>query len=206
MEDGTELIATRVAERTGCSLYHVTYPGTWDEARALHVSGTRIEPDATKALGAFTAHCRAVVAVHGFTRHHLREAALVGGRNINLSRLVAGELRDRLPQPAVVLDGDDVPISLRGWSLRNVTNRFPEAGTQLELSPRLRVAYPSRIFWGGSTPNENVFADAVVEAISAALDAYASLAGRVELAPRRTPDRQAEPSRLGEQKNPCDVP
>src|SRR3712207_6840993 len=79
IEDGTERIAAEVAQRVDASLYVVTYPGTWDEAQALHVSSVRIEPDETEALARFTAHCRTVISIHGFTRAHLREAALVGG-------------------------------------------------------------------------------------------------------------------------------
>lgn len=174
MEDGTERIASEVAERTGSSLYHVTYPGTWDEARPLHVSCTMISPDETLALAAFTAHCRTVVAVHGYTRapDGYRHAALVGGRNQLLATLVAGALRRRLPEPAVVLDGVDVPVELRGESPANLVNRLPEAGAQLELPPRLRAAYPPRLLWGGAGPNPNVYADAVVEALCEAVGSY----------------------------------
>jgi phage replication-related protein YjqB (UPF0714/DUF867 family) len=181
MEDGTERIAAAVAERCGASLYSVTYPGTWEEARTLHVSGVLIEPDATEALAAFTAHCRTVIAVHGYTREAMRHTALVGGRNAALAGLVAEELEARLPEPADVLAGAAVPAGLRGTSPQNLTNRFPEEGCQIELPPRLRVSYPSRIFWGGCTPNENIYAEAVIDALSAALkrytDAYVSLRG-----------------------------
>ena len=172
IEDGTERVAAEVAEQAGASLYAVTYPGTWDEAQALHVSSVHIEPDETEALARFFAHCRTVISVHGFTRAHLREAALVGGCNDRLAKLVASELRARLPEPAVVLDGDDVPMGLRGRSPRNLANRFPDAGVQVELAPRLRVDYPSRIFWGGCAPNPNVYADAVIEALAAAALTY----------------------------------
>jgi phage replication-related protein YjqB (UPF0714/DUF867 family) len=182
VEDGTERVAAEVAERCGASLYAVTYPGTWEEARALHVSCSRIEPDASPALQKFMDHCRVLVAIHGFTREHLRHAALVGGRNTGLAALVGEELRERLPEPAEVLEGDDVPEGLRGRDPANIVNRAPEAGAQIELAPRLRVAYPSRIFWGGSTPNPNVYADAVADALCAAIDRYAeaSLAGATE--------------------------
>ena len=172
MEDGTERIAAAVAALTGASLYTVTYPGSWDESRPLHVSGVLIEPDETEALAAFTRHCRTVVAVHGFTRESMRHAALVGGRNVALATLVAKELRASLPEPCEVFDGEAVPPGLRGANPMNLTNRFPEGGAQLELAPRLRVPYLSRIFWGGATPNPNVLADAVVEAVVQAIRAY----------------------------------
>jgi phage replication-related protein YjqB (UPF0714/DUF867 family) len=173
MEDGTERLAAEVAERCDASLYAVTYPGTWDEARALHVNCSSIEPDATPALAKFMDHCRVLLAVHGFTREHLRHAALVGGRNTTLAEIVAEELRSHLPEPAEVLEGDDVPNGLRGRDPANIVNRAPEAGAQVELAPRLRVAYPSRIFWLGSTPNPNIYADAVVDALCAAIARYA---------------------------------
>ena len=165
LEDGTERIATEVAERTGASLYCVTYPGTWDEARPLHVSCTRIAPDETPALAAFTAHCRMVVAVHGFTRPDMRQTALVGGANAALSGRVAAAMRAVMPEPGIVLEGDDVPPELRGRSPLNLVNRFPEPGVQVELPPRLRAIYPSRVFWGGDGPSPNIYADAVVDAL-----------------------------------------
>lgn len=177
IEDGTEHIAERVARRTGASFYHVTYPGTWDEARPLHVSGTSIAPDSSVALAAFTGHCRTVIAVHGFTREGMRHTALVGGLNDNLAGSVASELRERLPEPSLVLDGDEVPSGLRGRSSGNLTNRFPEAGCQVELPPRLRVSYLSRALWGGSAPNPNLYLEAVVDALSAAVCTYTARAG-----------------------------
>ena len=174
IEDGTERIATEVAERTGSSLYCVTYPGTWDEARLLHVSCTRIQPDETDALASFTRHCTMAVAVHGFTRADMRHTALVGGANEDAASRLVSSLRRRLPEPADVREGDDVPLELRGRSPRNLVNRFPEPGCQVELPPRLRTPYPSRVLWGGWKPNPNIYADAVIDALCEVVASYTS--------------------------------
>jgi phage replication-related protein YjqB (UPF0714/DUF867 family) len=172
LEDGTERIASEVASRTGCSLYLCTYPGTWEESRGLHVSSTVIQPGDSPALSSFFLHCRTVIAVHGFSRSGLRHAALIGGGNRRLATLVAKALRRSLPPPAEVLDGPLVPVELRGTNPENLANRFPDAGSQVELAPRLRVPYPNRLFWGGCTPNPNVYADAVVDGLCEAVDSY----------------------------------
>ena len=134
LERGTDVVAAAAAGRSGASLYALRQP---DDLR-WHIPATAIDPAISPALGGFCRHVRAAIAVHGYYRLSLGRAVLVGGRNRDLAAIVARQLRERLDGHAVIDDLDEIPPALRGVHPRNVVNRPPEGGVQLELPPSAR--------------------------------------------------------------------
>jgi phage replication-related protein YjqB (UPF0714/DUF867 family) len=99
-----------------------------DENRRLHVASTRFDEPELRAvlLGARTA-----LSIHGTTGDDVA-ATLIGGVN----RTLAAAIRQNLEQAGFVVM--DAPTHLAGTDPRNVVNRVPEGGVQLELTARLR--------------------------------------------------------------------
>jgi phage replication-related protein YjqB (UPF0714/DUF867 family) len=97
-------------------------------SRRLHVSSTRFDEPALRAVlqGARTA-----LSIHGTSGDDLA-ATLIGGVN----RALAEAIRANLEQAGFTVV--DAPARLAGTDPRNVVNRVPEGGVQLELTSRLR--------------------------------------------------------------------
>lgn len=152
LEAGTERIATRVADRTGASLYTVTQPADL----GWHIPSTGCTPGVSDALDRFLSHVRTVVSFHGFGRPHLRRTVLVGGRNRVLGARLAGAIRSHTGL-RVVSNPAAIPVGLRGRHPANPVNLPRLAGAQLELSASARMV-----------PE----VDALVEAVTMVIDAH----------------------------------
>jgi len=99
-----------------------------DENRRLHVTSTRFDEPALRAVlhGARTA-----LSIHGTSGDDVA-ATLIGGVN----RTLANAIRRNLEQAGFTVM--DAPAHLAGTDPRNVVNRVPEGGVQLELTGKLR--------------------------------------------------------------------
>jgi phage replication-related protein YjqB (UPF0714/DUF867 family) len=102
-----------------------TAPG---ENRRLHVTSTRFDEPALRAVlhGARTA-----LSIHGTSGDDVA-ATFIGGVN----RTLANTIRGNLEKAGFVVI--DAPAHLAGIDPRNVVNRVPEGGVQLELTGRQR--------------------------------------------------------------------
>jgi phage replication-related protein YjqB (UPF0714/DUF867 family) len=140
VEGGTLEVAMEAAERAEASFYAVTQP----EGLARHVPSVEITPDVSLRLTAFLLHVETVVSLHGHWRMANRRAVWVGGRNRLLAGVLAGRLRDAVPDYDVVDELDDIPPRMRGLHPKNPVNRPRRSGAQLELPPTLRGARADR--------------------------------------------------------------
>ena len=140
LEQMTDVIAARVADSSGASLYAVVQPPDlrW------HIPSKLVDPDASPALSGFVEHVDTAIALHGFGRNGLFTTLLVGGRNRELAAHVRTVLGRHLDGYDVVDDLDAIPVELRGLHPDNPVNRPRSAGVQLELPPRVRGLGP---FW-----------------------------------------------------------
>ena len=150
LEDMTDVIARAAAERSGSSYYGVLHPAQWE----LHLPSIRVTPDESPVMAAFLERVDVVVTVHGFGRRHLMTSLLLGGRNRELAKHLAGHLRTVLPVYDVLDDLDEIPKALRGIHERNPVNLPRQQGVQIELPPRVRGASPLWWDWEGNlTPH-----------------------------------------------------
>ena len=136
LESGTAEMAQTAADRSGASLYAVVQPADlrW------HLPAHRIRAEEPSALATFLDHVDVVVSLHGYLRHDLVNAVLVGGANRALAARLGASLRDALPGVDVVDELDAIPAGLRGVHPNNPVNRSRGGGVQLELSHRVRFA------------------------------------------------------------------
>ena len=134
LEEGTDVIASAVAEQAGASLYAVRQPVTlrW------HVPSIEVTPADSPALATFVEHVDVAIALHGYGRDGMWTTLLLGGRNRDLAEHVGGHLRAAMPGYEVVDDLDAIPRDLRGVHRANPVNLTRRAGVQLELPPRTR--------------------------------------------------------------------
>jgi phage replication-related protein YjqB (UPF0714/DUF867 family) len=135
LEQGTDTVASRAADRAGASLYVVRQPPDlyW------HVPSVAFDAAASPALAAFVGHVDLVVAVHGYGRLDMWTTLLLGGRNRGLAARLSAALRAELGDGfAIVDDLEAIPPELRGLHRRNPVNLPRGGGVQLELPPRVR--------------------------------------------------------------------
>ncbi|HEX6568137.1 MAG TPA: poly-gamma-glutamate hydrolase family protein [Acidimicrobiales bacterium] len=155
LEQGTDTVASRAADRAGASLYMVRQPPDlyW------HVPSVAFDPELSPALAAFVDHVDVVVAVHGYGRPDMWTTLLLGGRNRSLAARLGGALRTNLGGGFTVVD-DLAAISpeLRGLHPRNPVNLPRNGGAQLELPPRVRSGT-------GAPTYRPEYEDAVVDAL-----------------------------------------
>lgn len=163
LEVGTDRIADLVAARTGASLYAVRQP----DGMRHHLPSKRFRPEESDRLAAFVDHVEAVVTLHGYGRRSMFRTVLLGGRNRDLARVVAGSLRRTLPSYEVIDDLDQIPPELRGVHPANPVNLPPAQGVQVELPPRVRGNGPFWTGWDGGfpTPHTERLVDGLVDAI-----------------------------------------
>lgn len=140
LERVTDVIAARVAEQAGASLYAVTQPSDlrW------HIPSTAVQPSASPRLAKFIDHVDVAIAVHGYGREGYWTTILLGGANRVLARHVGTALRVAIEPHgyAVVDELHEIPRPLRGVHPRNPVNLPPGKGVQLELPPRVRGTTP----------------------------------------------------------------
>ena len=155
LEQGTDAVASRAADRAGASLYLVRQPPDlyW------HVPSVAFDTDASPALAAFMGHVDVVVAVHGYGRVDMWTTLLVGGQNRALAARLGTGLRAGLGDGFTVIDDlEAIPPELRGLHPRNPVNLPPGRGAQLELPPRVRSGT-------GAPTYRPEYEDAVVDAL-----------------------------------------
>ena len=139
LERETDHIAREAAEGADASLYAVCQP---DDLR-WHIPSVRMDPADSPAFGAFLAHVRVVLSVHGYGRDGMFTTLLLGGGNRSAAAEVAGHLRDALPGYRVEDDLGVIPTALRGRHPDNPVNLTRGGGVQIELPPRIRLQGPN---------------------------------------------------------------
>jgi phage replication-related protein YjqB (UPF0714/DUF867 family) len=145
LEETTDVIARRAAERCGASYYGVHQPADLQ----WHIPSIQVTPDDSEPLAAFLDHVDTVITVHGFGRRGFFTTLLLGGRNRELAEHLAMHLRQHLPAYEVCTDLDRIPTELRGQHERNPVNVPRHAGVQVELPPRVRGSSPLWWDWEG---------------------------------------------------------
>ncbi len=134
LEEGTDLIASAVAEQAGASLYAVRQPADlrW------HLPSIEVGPADSPALATFLEHVDVAVAVHGYGRDGMWTTLLLGGRHRTLAAHLGTHLRATLPGYEVIDQLEQIPSDLRGVHRANPVNLPRDGGVQLELPPRTR--------------------------------------------------------------------
>lgn len=161
LEEVTDVIASRAAERAGASYYGIQLPDNLE----WHIPSHRVTADQSPALAEFLNHVNIVVTVHGFGRAGYFTSLLLGGRNRRLAAHLGDRLRHHLPAYSILDDIDLIPGNLRGLHQDNPVNVVQHAGVQLELPPRVRGSSPLWWDWEGPglTPHTESLIDALVE-------------------------------------------
>jgi phage replication-related protein YjqB (UPF0714/DUF867 family) len=164
LEECTDIIGRRVAERTGSSYYGIHQPADlkW------HVASHHIDPSHSVRLQDFLSHVDTVITLHGYGRKGFFTSILLGGRHRALARHVATHLSAALPAYDVCHDLDRIPADLAGQHPKNPVNLVAHAGVQIELPPRVRGQSPLWWDWdeGGLSPHTTNLIDALVGSIS----------------------------------------
>ena len=161
LEEMTDIVASRAAERAGASYYGIQLPDNLE----WHIPSHRVTADQSPMLGEFLSHVDIVITVHGFGRAGFFTSLLLGGRTRKLARHLGQTLRTHLPAYRIIDELDDIPKNLRGLHQDNPVNVVTHAGVQLELPPRVRGSSPLWWDWEGPglTPHTESLIDALVE-------------------------------------------
>ena len=146
LEEQTDVIASRAAERSGASYYAVLQPHDVQ----LHIPSHKVSPSASVHLTTFIAHVDIVITIHGFGRRDHFTSLLLGGQNRDLADHVARHLQPRLPEYEIVTELDRIPKDLRGLHPDNPVNLPARQGVQIELPPRIRGSSPIWADWDHS--------------------------------------------------------
>jgi phage replication-related protein YjqB (UPF0714/DUF867 family) len=161
LEEMTDIVASRAAERVGASYYGIQLPDNLE----WHIPSHKVTADQSPLLDAFLSHVNIVITVHGFGRAGFFTSLLLGGRNRRLASHLGDNLRKHLPAYRIIDDIDDIPGNLRGMHQDNPVNVVEHAGVQLELPPRVRGSSPLWWDWEGPglTPHTESLIDALVD-------------------------------------------
>ena len=161
LEEMTDVVASRAAERAGASYYGIQLPDNLE----WHIPSHKVTADQSPALQEFLNHVGIVITVHGFGRAGFFTSLLLGGRNRRLAAHLSGSLQQHLPAYRIVDELEDIPQNLRGLHQDNPVNSVEHAGVQLELPPRVRGSSPLWWDWEGPglTPHTESLIDALVE-------------------------------------------
>lgn len=143
LEEQTDVIASRAAERSGASYYAVLQPRDLQ----WHIPSHKVNPGSSARLTAFVEHVDVVITIHGFGRRDHFTSLLLGGQNRDLAAHVATHLRPRLPEYEIVTELDRIPKDLRGLHPDNPVNLPARQGVQIELPPRIRGSSPIWADW-----------------------------------------------------------
>ena len=160
LEEMTDIIASRAAERAGASYYGIQLPDNLE----WHIPSHKVTADQSPQLASFLSHVNIVVTVHGFGRAGFFTSLLLGGRNRRLASHLGSSLREHLPAYTIIDNIDGIPDNLRGLHQDNPVNVVEHAGVQLELPPRVRGSSPLWWDWEGPglTPHTERLIDALV--------------------------------------------
>jgi phage replication-related protein YjqB (UPF0714/DUF867 family) len=161
LEEMTDVVASRAAERAGASYYGIQLPDNLE----WHIPSHKVTADQSPALSEFLSHVNIVITVHGFGRAGFFTSLLLGGRNRRLAAHLSGSLQQHLPAYRIVDELEAIPQNLRGLHQDNPVNSVEHAGVQLELPPRVRGSSPLWWDWEGPglTPHTESLIDALVE-------------------------------------------
>lgn len=161
LEEMTDIVASRAAERAGASYYGIQLPDNLE----WHIPSHRVTADQSPLLHAFLSHVDIVITVHGFGRAGFFTSLLLGGRNRRLAQHLGASLRSHLPAYRIIDELDEIPENLRGLHQDNPVNVVTHAGVQLELPPRVRGSSPLWWDWEGPglTPHTESLIDALVD-------------------------------------------
>jgi phage replication-related protein YjqB (UPF0714/DUF867 family) len=155
---GTDLIARRVAERSGSSYYAIIQTGV-----RVHLTSRHHDPDHSPLLRRFLEHVEIAISVHGFGRDGFElwldgarspvfslygppvrgaqtgplTGIIIGGRNAELLRVARAVFDDRVDGYRVA----DERLRL-GFHPQNPVNLPRQHGVQIELPPGLRGIGP----------------------------------------------------------------
>jgi phage replication-related protein YjqB (UPF0714/DUF867 family) len=166
LEEMTDVIARRAAERSGASYYGVHQPSDLQ----WHIPSTKVDPQDSVQLTAFLEHVDIVITVHGFGRQGYFTTLLLGGANRELAEHLGGHLRAHLPAYEIATDLERIPAELRGQHPANPVNLPPAKGVQLELPPRVRGSSP--LWWDWEGPGLVPHTEQLIDALVAAADAW----------------------------------
>jgi phage replication-related protein YjqB (UPF0714/DUF867 family) len=143
LEEQTDVVALRAAERSGASFYGVLQP----DGLQWHIPSHKVTPTSSSQLTTFIDHVDVVITIHGFGRRDHFTSLLLGGQNRRLALHVAGHLRPRLPEYDIVTELERIPKELRGLHPDNPVNLPTQQGVQIELPPRIRGSSPMWAEW-----------------------------------------------------------
>ena len=163
LEEVTDEIATRAAEKSGASVYAVIHPEDIEQEK--HVPSHLVTADQSPILAEFLAHVDVVIALHGYGRPTLYRSILVGGQNRKLAEHVAIHLIPRLLHYEVIADIEKIPRELRGLHPANPVNAARGGGVQIELPPRVRGRSP---IWTGFKGDRTPHTEALIDGLAAA--------------------------------------
>jgi phage replication-related protein YjqB (UPF0714/DUF867 family) len=174
LEEMTDVIARRAAQRSGASYYGVHQPVDLQ----WHIPSTQVTSADSPALTRFLDHVVIVITVHGFGRQGYFTSLLLGGGNRALAAHVAGHLRSHLPAYDIVTDLDHIPAALRGQHPANPVNLPVDKGVQIELPPRVRGSSP--LWWDWEGPGLVPHTERLIDALVAATRSWKGPALRGE--------------------------
>jgi phage replication-related protein YjqB (UPF0714/DUF867 family) len=159
LEEMTDIIASRAAERAGASYYGIQLPDNLE----WHIPSHKVTADQSPQLASFLSHVNIVVTVHGFGRAGFFTSLLLGGRNRKLASHLGSSLRDHLPAYTIIDDIEGIPDNLRGLHQNNPVNVVEHSGVQLELPPRVRGSSP--LWWDWEGPGLTPHTERVIDAL-----------------------------------------
>lgn len=160
LEEVTDVIASRAAERAGASYYGIQLPDNLE----WHIPSHKVTADQSPLLNEFLSHVNIVITVHGFGRAGFFTSLLLGGRNRRLATHVGERLRHHLPAYRIIDDIDEIPGNLRGQHQDNPVNVVEHAGVQLELPPRVRGSSP--LWWDWEGPGLTPHTESLITALA----------------------------------------
>lgn len=168
LEELTDVIGRRVAEKTNSSYYGVHQPA----ALKWHVASHHIDPSHSARLQDFLGHVDTVVTLHGYGRKGFFTSILLGGRHRVLAQHIASHLSRALPAYDVCDDLSRIPTDLAGQHPKNPVNLVAQSGVQIELPPRVRGQ--SALWWDWDGDDLSPHTMQLIDALSAGISAWTS--------------------------------
>ena len=168
LEEFTDVIGRRVAERTNSSYYGIHQPADlkW------HVASHQIDPTHSEPLTTFLKHVNTVITLHGYGRKGYFTSILLGGRHRMLAGHLADHLRTALPAYDICDDLSRIPSDLAGQHAKNPVNLVPSTGVQIELPPRVRGQSP--LWWDWDSEDVSPHTSKLIDALIAGIDSWVS--------------------------------
>lgn len=166
LEEMTEVIAMRAAERSGTSYYGVHQP----KGMERHIPSIEVSPESSTHLQNFIDHVHTVITIHGFGRQGYYSSLLLGGQHRAFAQHVGSHLRVHLPAYRIITEIDEIPKELRGLHPRNPVNLPPGTGVQIELPPRVRGTTP--LFWDWEGPALPPHTESLINGLVEAVDSW----------------------------------